>query len=310
MTSSHADARRQPCGPDPSPKPRSAILHVDDVGMCHGANRAFLELARAGAITSGSVMVPCPWFPEIAEAAAADRGLDLGVHLTLTAEWPHYRWRPISTSSPASGLLDDDGYFPRNCAALRRRVVPEAAAIEMRAQIDRALAAGIDVTHIDTHMGAAFAPGLLEAYLQLGRDYDLPILLPRDLDSYFSVLNVGDVEHARLTVAIQDLDAAGRPVVDTFRMTPGVPSSEVDAAYRSLLTELPPGLTYVALHCNAPGDIEAIVPPRAHWRTDEHHLFGGGRPRRWMEEAGIAAVGFRTIRDRHRARSSPPKPAG
>src|SRR5262245_4660966 len=95
---------------------RTVILHVDDVGMCHGANRAYLELARAGAVTSGSVMVPCPWFPEIAEAAAADGSLDLGVHLTLTAEWPHYRWRPISTSSPASGLLDDDGYFPRNCA--------------------------------------------------------------------------------------------------------------------------------------------------------------------------------------------------
>ena len=72
------------------------VIHQDDVGMCHGANTAFVELARAGAITSGSVMVPCPWFTEIAEIAAADPALDLGVHLTLTAEKAHYRWRPIS----------------------------------------------------------------------------------------------------------------------------------------------------------------------------------------------------------------------
>src|SRR5262245_22141367 len=189
--------------------------------MCHGANRAYLELARAGAVTSGSVMVPCPWFPEIAEAAATDRNLDLGVHLTLTAEWAHYRWRPISTSSPASGLLDDDGYFPRNCLELRRRVVPEAAAVEMRAQLDRALAAGIDVTHIDPYMGAAFAPELFDAYLQLGRDYDLPVLLPRDLDSYLGVLKVGDLDRAPLVAAFRRVESADLPVVDSFRMTPG-----------------------------------------------------------------------------------------
>jgi chitin disaccharide deacetylase len=283
---------------------RTVILHVDDVGMCHGANRAYLELARAGAVTSGSVMVPCPWFPEIAEAAAADGSLDLGVHLTLTAEWPHYRWRPISTSSPASGLLDDDGYFPRNCAELRRRVVPEAAAIEMRAQLDRALAAGIDVTHIDTHMGAAFAPELFDAYLQLGRDYDLPVLLPRDLESYLGVLRVGDLDRAPLAAAFQRFENAGLPVVDSFRMTPGVESGEVETAYRRLLTDLPPGLAYVALHCNAPGDIETIVPPRAHWRTDEYRLFSSGAPIEWLAAANVSTVGYRAIRNRHRARTA------
>ena len=55
------------------PGARVAILHVDDVGMCHGANVAFLELARAGFVDTGSVMVPCPWFPEIAAAAAGIR---------------------------------------------------------------------------------------------------------------------------------------------------------------------------------------------------------------------------------------------
>src|SRR5918911_3709108 len=95
---------------------RAVILHVDDLAMCHGANRAYLELAAAGLVTCGSVMVPCPWFREIAEAA--DPKLDLGVHLTLTSEWPHYRWRPLSTASPASGLIDDEGYLWRDVASL------------------------------------------------------------------------------------------------------------------------------------------------------------------------------------------------
>jgi predicted glycoside hydrolase/deacetylase ChbG (UPF0249 family) len=289
---------------DLPPGARLAVLHVDDVGMCHGANKAYLDLFGAGAVTSGSVMVPCPWFMEIAEAAGADRTLDLGVHLTLTAEWPHYRWRPISTSSQASGLLDDDGYLPRNCLELRRRLVPEAAEVEMRAQLDRALAAGIDATHIDTHMGAAFIPALFPIYLAIGRDYDLPVLVPRDIDSYLSVLHVGEVDRAACDNAAAAIEADGLPVVERFRMTPGVESREVDAVYRRLLTDLGPGLTYVALHCNAPGDIETIVPPRAHWRTDEYRLFGSGAPRQWMAEAGIVTIGYRAIRDLQRQRTA------
>jgi len=114
---------------------RALILHVDDLAMCHGANRAYLELAAHGLVTCGSVMVPCPWFGEIAEAVVADPALDLGVHLTLTSEWAHYRWRPLSTTRRASGLIDDDGYFWRDVASLRPHLVVEAAEAELRAQI-------------------------------------------------------------------------------------------------------------------------------------------------------------------------------
>lgn len=105
---------------------KTVILHVDDVGMCHGANFAYPELLRAGAVDTGSVMVPCPWFADIAAAARDDRSLDLGVHLILTSEWDRYRWRSISTVSRPSGLVDDDGYLPKNCLRLRASIVPEA----------------------------------------------------------------------------------------------------------------------------------------------------------------------------------------
>ncbi len=75
---------------------KRVVIHEDDVGMSHGANTAFVELSKLGTCSSGSVMVPCPWFPEAAEIAAADPSLDVGVHLPLTSEQKPYRWRPLT----------------------------------------------------------------------------------------------------------------------------------------------------------------------------------------------------------------------
>lgn len=280
------------------PDARLLVVHEDDVGMNHGANRAFTELSREGFLTCGSVMVPCPWFREIAEEAAADPSLDLGVHLTLTSEWPHYRWAPISTVSRTSGLIDPDGYFWRNCLDLRAHVMPEAAEAEMRAQIERALQAGFDVTHLDTHMGGALVPELAEIYLRLGREYRLPTLLPQRFESYAGVLRLGDLAGFDYAALRRDADW---PDVDEFRMTPGVSSEEAEEAYRQLVTTIRPGVTFLALHCNAPGDIEIIVPPRAHWRTDEYRLFAGDRFDRLAAENGIVTIGMRLVRDRLRA---------
>jgi predicted glycoside hydrolase/deacetylase ChbG (UPF0249 family) len=284
------------------PARRVAILHEDDVGMCHGANAAFLELSKSGALTCGSVMVPCPWFPEAARAAAADPSLDLGVHLTLTSEWPSYRWGPITRAPASSGLIDDEGYFPRNVAALAARVVPEAAETEMRAQLDRALAFGIDVTHLDTHMGAALSPALVEAYCRIGEEYRLPVLMPRRGATYAEVLKF-DAASAipAWQKAVAALDERGVPLIDDFRMTPGVPHEESEAAYRNLVDTLPEGITFVALHPNVSGDIETIVPPRAHFRTDEHRLLRDGQIGKCLEAAKVQTLGMRPLRDLMRA---------
>jgi hypothetical protein len=280
-----------------SPQDRVLIVHQDDVGMCHGANRAFLELSRDGFVTCGSVMAPCPWFREIAEAAAADARLDLGVHLTLTSEWQHYRWGPISTASSTSGLIDADGYLWRNCLLLREHLVVEAVEVELRAQIDRALAAGIDVTHLDTHMGAALVPELAGLYLRLGREYRLPVLLPRAMPDYLGVLRMGEADPEFYRALIAQENAAGRPGVDHFRMTPGVESHEAEATYRAMIAGIPAGVTFLALHCNAPGDIETIVPPRAHWRTDEYRMLAGRAFGDWAAAQGITTIGYRRIRE-------------
>jgi hypothetical protein len=274
---------------------RLVIAHQDDVGMCHGANVAFARLAGRGFITCGSVMVPCPWFRELVSIAAENPALDIGVHLTLTSEWEHYRWRPISTSSKASGLIDDDGFMWRRIPMLREHLVVEAAEAEMRAQIDTALAAGIGITHLDTHMGAALTPELIDVYIRLGRDYGLPILFPRGASGYIGVLNMGPVDPAIYDQRAADIEASGNPVVDHVALTPGVPSGESDKAYRDLVAAAPPGLNFMAFHCCAPGDIEAIVPPRAHWRTDEFRIFQDKKFLDWAAGTGIRPIGFREI---------------
>lgn len=266
---------------------RALILHVDDLAMCHGANRAFLALADAGLVGCGSVMVPCPWFREIAEAAAADSSLDLGVHLTLTSEWRHYRWRPISTASRASGLIDDEGYLWRDVASLRAHLVPQAAEAELRAQIEAAYAAGLAPTHIDAHMAAAMLPELLDLHVQLALDYGLVPVLPRGI--------AWAPERESYAAALTRLDDAGLPVVDHFRGTLPVPAEETEPRYRAAIAGLKPGVTHFALHATMPGEIEWIAPDHAGWRTREFALFASGAVARWCAAAGVTPIGYSAI---------------
>ncbi len=290
-----ADALARMLGQDGSP--RIVVVHQDDVGMCHGANVAFAALAGKGFITSGSVMVPCPWFREAVDIAAADPSIDLGVHLTLTSEWAQYRWRPLTGNAASTGLVDDDGFMWRRVPMLRERVVPDAAEAEMRAQIETALKAGLDVTHLDTHMGAALSPELVDIFLKLGRDYRLPVLFPRDFGQYAGCLNMGEIDASLYPPRAEALEAQGCPLTDFFGLTPGVPTNEADATYRSMIAGLPPGFGFLAFHCNAPGDIEAIIPPRAQWRIDEFNLFRDAGFLNWFGVQDLKPVGYRAIRD-------------
>ena len=281
----------------PGPVPRSVVPHLDDLGMCHGSNRAFLELAARGEVTCGSVMVPCPWFREIAEAGAADPSLDLGVHLTLTSEWRHYRWAPLTTRSPASGLVDEDGYFPRDLAALRRRLVPEAAEAELRAQLEMALAAGLRPTHLDAHIAGAMLPELLPCHVALAREHGLVPVLPR------RIRFAPDPEVYERCVS--SLEAAGLPLPDGIRGTLAVPAEEARAGYERMLRDLPMGVTHLALHCATPGDIEAIAPDHAGWRTREYALLAEGAVAGWCREAGVAPLGYRALQPFWRAANPP-----
>jgi predicted glycoside hydrolase/deacetylase ChbG (UPF0249 family) len=271
---------------------RTLIINVDDLGGSHGANLAFVELWDMGLATSGSVMVPCPWFPEIAEIARRRPELGLGVHLTLTSEWSTFRWRPL-TGVKDNGLCDADGYFWARVADARR-AEPKAVEAELRAQIETALAAGIDVTHLDSHMGTVWQPEFLEIFVRLGREYRLPIGLTRDM------ARMG-ADEAQLQAALDGLATVGQPDLLTYITTPfSQPTAEEDR-YRELFAGAKPGLNFGAFHFTRPADME-FFSPDIKLRTTEYDLFRSGTAKRLLDEAGIELAGMREYRDALRSR--------
>ena len=276
------------------------VLHQDDVGMCHGANVAFSELSALGSITSGSVMVPCPWFREAAEMAAVNKSLDLGVHLTLTAEKEFYRWRPLTSAGKSSGLVDDDGYMWRDVSSVRRNANVDAVALELRAQIDFALASGFDVTHLDAHMGATLAPEFCAIYIALGVEYRLPVLLTKKLSQYGPNNHITGVSDERFEGFINFAEQTRQPIFDRVLETDfGRPSTQSLApdAYQKMFTKSKTGLTFAALHPNAPGEVEVIEPNQFHVRTQEYEIFSSKDYLTWLTKNEITPIGMRELRD-------------
>jgi len=282
--------------------PRTVVVHADDLGMSHGANAAFRELTAQGVCSAGSVMAPCPWFPEILELAAADRSLDIGVHLTLNSEKRPYRWRPLTNPPQSAGLTDEHGYFWADVPSVRRNAAPDAVEAELRTQIDAALAGGIDVTHLDDHMGVVMMPEFVDIYDRLGRDYDVPILLPKDLQAFNPMSYAGPASTGRYDAVVEKARALNEPVFDAVVETPWGRTSDAASAYREMFAAIPEGLTYLALHFTAPGDFEAIEPDLAHIRTEEYAFFRSGAAEALIAEHQIEIVGMRQIRDRLRAK--------
>lgn len=280
---------------------RCVVIHEDDVGMTHGANTAFAELFALGTCSSGSVMVPCPWFPEAAEMANANRALDLGVHLTLTSEKRPYRWRPLTSPEKSAGLTDDLGYFWPDVPSVRRHAAPEAVEAELRAQIETALKAGIDATHLDAHMGTALCPEFVEIYLRLGIDYRLPILLVRDYNTFNPRSYSGPMSNERYEAVLAQASSKNFPVFEIVYETPWQRTTDANTAYRDMFSKIPEGLTFLSLHFNAPGDFEVVEPDYAHIRTDEYALFKTPLIAEWARDNGLEIIGMRGIRERLRS---------
>jgi predicted glycoside hydrolase/deacetylase ChbG (UPF0249 family) len=276
---------------------KQIVIHHDDVGVNHATNVAFVELSDIGCCTSGSVMVPCPWFDEMAAIARDRSDLDLGVHLTLNAEFSKYRWRPL-TGVSNNGLTDADGYMWRDVKSARN-ADPEAVEVELRAQVDTALAAGIDVTHLDAHMATALMPEFFDIYLRLGEDYRLPLLLPTDLNSLFW----GASGRPESAPAFDAAVARGNPRFTGVLSSPFHDTGDLttEAIYRGIFATARDGLNWGAFHFNPPGEIE-LYSPDARMRIAEYELFRSGRAQALWEEAGLEPIGMRQFRDAMRVR--------
>lgn len=265
------------------------ILHADDVGMSHSVNRASLEALEKGWITSASVLVPAPWFAEVATWAKKHPNADLGIHLALNAEWTTLRWGPISGRSEVPSLLASDGFLPLLTDNVGK-TNPREVERELRAQIDLARRSGVNITHLDSHMGALFgAEAPFNVYLEMGKAYGVPVLLERT-----SVPGAPPAppwaERAR-SLALVDR---------VLQMGPGVSKEQWVDAYKRMLAPLGPGVYELILHLGY-DDAEMRGATFDHpdwgaaWRQWDFDLVRSAEFHEWLKQQGFQLITWRAL---------------
>lgn len=276
---------------------RVVIIHTDDIGMCHASVQAFKDLWDFGTITSGATMVPCPWFPAVAQMCREHPDMDMGVHATLNAEWESYRWGPISTRDPESGLLDADGYFNQWHQAVYDNAKPEAVERELHAQIERALAAGIDVTHVDSHMGTIMNPKFIQSYIQAAASRLLPNMLPRIDAQGMDIMGLRDEEKMAYLPMMQQFEAMGIPMLDGLLGMPlDQPEGQMQIA-KNLLGNLPIGITHFIFHPSIDtAELRSIAPD---WesRVSNYNTFMSDEIKKFIEAEDLKLIGYRPVRE-------------
>ena len=242
-------------------------------------------------------MVPCPWFPAVAQMCRENPEMDMGVHATLNAEWESYRWGPLSTRDVGSGLLDAEGYFHQWQPAVYENAKPEAVEAEVNAQIERALATGIDITHVDSHMGTIMNTKFIQSYIQAAAIRLLPNMLPRLNAKGVDIIGLSPEEIQLYEPIMQQLIKMGVPMLDGLLFLPlDQPNGQMQTA-KDLLGNLPVGITHFVLHPSIDtAELRSIAPD---WesRVSNYNTFMSDELKKFIEGEDIKLIGYRPIRD-------------
>ena len=274
--------------------PRNAkllIIHADDMGLAHSVNTATIKAFDNKGITSGSIMVPCPWAQEIISYVKDHPGMDVGIHLTLTAEWDLYKWGGVTSSDQISSLLDKNNNFFPSVEALGKSAKGTDAEKELRAQVDKVIASGINPTHLDTHMGSVLAnPELVKIYLSLSDIYHLPVLFPRAYLSWFQPEMAKSMESK-----IFLLD-------NLFMLEPKMIAGNWIDAYKTGIESLKPGLNEIIVHLAIDNDeMQAVC--KGHddygsvWRQKDLDMVSGSEFKELLKANNVILIGWKQIRD-------------
>lgn len=273
---------------------RLLMIHADDLGMCHSVNAASIRALTEGVVSSASVMVPCPWFPEMAAWAREHPDADLGLHLTLTSEWRHYRWRPVSPVEQVKGLVDPEGFLWRSVAEVREHAAPKEVETEIRAQIQRARQFGMKPTHVDSHMGTLFShPAFFEAYVRVAKEEGL---LPMLMEPTPEVLEEARALSLDYKSLVRQLRQAGFVLLDRLNTTlNATPLEARRREFQEFVRGLKPGVTELIVHLS--GDDEEIRHVTGNWerRYWEYRLFTDPETRAFLEEQGVKRIGYRPL---------------
>ena len=264
------------------------ILNADDLAVTHSENIASFAALDQKLITSATVMVPCPWFTEVAAYAKTHPEADLGLHLTLTSEWQTFRWGPIASRALVPSLVGPDGYFYASSPDVVKHAKLDEVEMEIRAQIERAKSMGVEPSHLDAHMHSLYAsPELFGVFLKVAHEYKLPIRGARN---------------EKIFQAVLPLMAPGDPVPDAI-FPPGVhvPPSGWTDYYVNLLNNLQPGVTEIYVHlAHDDAETQAVTVDHpnwgAAWRQREVDAVSSPAFRKALEDNHIILIGWRDIK--------------
>ena len=263
------------------------IVHADDLAVAHSVDAASFDALEKGGATSASIMVPCPWLSEVAAYAKDHPNADLGLHLTLTSEWKLYRWGPVESKDKVASLLGASGYLWPETGPAAQNLKAEEAEREIRAQVERAIAAGIRPTHLDSHMGVLFSRSdLFAAYVKVAHDYHLPFLAVRVAD-----------ERAKLLSLLSEKD----PVEDSIGMAnPTVHPGEWREFYGNAIRNLKPGLSEMIVHLgHDDSELQAVTIDHpdfgSAWRQRDYEFVTSSEFKKMLEENHIVLVKWRDL---------------
>lgn len=247
-------------------------------------------------VTSASIMVPCPFFEEAATYCGKNPDADVGVHLTFTNEYADYNWGPVSPVEEVPSLVNGQGHFYSTTEEVWRHGSPEHIEIEMRAQIEKALAAGIRPTHVDSHMGVVFAPKFLRIYLRVASEYPLPAMVPRQYihsEQSRGAKTPSKIVHKLLALL---LDATGHLMIDRLYIG-GLDEVDIEQNeyYRWVIGDLTTGVNEVIVHLALDSEDIGVLGDRRDRRVKDFEIVTDRGTRELIESNGIVLVGYRPI---------------
>lgn len=271
------------------------ILHADDLGMCHSANIAGMKALQEKVVSSASVMVPCPWFPEIAAWSKENPEYDLGLHLTLTSEWQYYRWRPVAPIEKVRGLLDPEGFMWKDVPQVIQNATPQEVETELRAQIERSMQFGMKPTHLDSHMGTLYSdPRFFEVFVKLGAEYKiLPMLMEATPEIITMARGMG-IDYMPLYESLKD---KGFPMLTYLnpQYNPGRALNDHRKSLHDFIRSLKPGITELIVHLGSDDPEGRAVTGGWQMRINELKILLEPRFRALLKEQKVKLFTYREM---------------